>query len=189
MKTGRRLALPVVLGLLVATPVALAMAVDPFGPVEVVDPGGRPGELIYGAPLIGVDGAGNALWAGYARDSESGDDQMAVFERCGTTWVRSLLGSPQENWLGMGLEVAPDGTAMAVWRGDDAGGAGTFYSAVRPPSGAWGAPQVIVARTGSRACGSSSPTTAPRSRSGPTVTGRTRAFGPRVARGAPGRRW
>ena len=33
---------------------------------------------------------------------------------------------------------------MVVWRGDDGGGTLTHYSSVRPPGGAWGAPQVIV---------------------------------------------
>jgi hypothetical protein len=137
-----------VLALLVAAPVALAVTADPFGPVEVVDAGGRPGDLIFDGPLIGVDGAGNALWAGYARDAESGDDQMAVFERCGTTWNRTLLGAPQENWIGVGLRVAPDGTAMAVWRGDAATGTSTYSSSVRLPGEAWGAPQTIVAEDG-----------------------------------------
>ena len=49
------------------------------------------------------------------------------------------------NFFGYGLRVAPDGTAMAVWRADDSGGTLTYYSSVRPPGGAWGTPQVIVA--------------------------------------------
>ena len=78
------------------------------------------------------------------RARTSGDDQIAVFERCGATWQRQLVGTPQENWLGEGIRVTPDGTAMVVWRGDNAGGTLTHYSSVRPPGGTWGAPQVIV---------------------------------------------
>ena len=142
MRTGRRLLLAVVLAVVVAAP-AVALTADPFGAVEVADPTGRPGELIYNGPSLAVDGAGNALWIGYAA-TRSGDDQMAVFERCGATWQRKLVGTPQENWLGEGIRVTPDGTAMVVWRGDDAGGTLTHYSSVRPPGGVWGAPQVIV---------------------------------------------
>ena len=141
MRTGRRLLLAFVLTAVVATP-AVAMIADPFGAIEVADPTGRPGELIYNGPSLAVDGAGNALWIGYARTS--GDDQMAVFERCGASWQRKLVGTPQENWLGEGIRVTPNGTAMVVWRGDDAGGTLTHYSSVRPPGGVWGAPQVIV---------------------------------------------
>ena len=141
MRTGRRLLLALALTVAVATPAA-ALIADPFGAIEVADPTGRPGELIYDGPSLAVDGAGNAAWIGYARTS--GDDQMAVFERCGATWQRKLVGTPQENWLGEGIRVTPDGTAMVVWRGDDAGGTLTHYSSVRPPGGAWGAPQVIV---------------------------------------------
>jgi hypothetical protein len=146
MRIGRRAVLPVVLALVLGVPVAAAVTADPFGPVEVVDPGGRPGDLVYNGPVVGVDGAGNALWMGYARDPGSGDDQAAVFARCGGTWTRSLVGAPQENWSGEGVRVAPDGTAMVVWSADGAGGTTTHYSSVRPPGGAWGAPQVIVAK-------------------------------------------
>ena len=90
-----------------------------------------------------MDSSGNALWA--TLDRASGDDQMAVYERCGTTWNRSLLGSPGNNFTGSGLKVAPNGTAMAVWEADDASGTLTHYSSVRAPGGMWGAPQVIVA--------------------------------------------
>lgn len=149
MRSGLRLLLTAALVLTVAAPAAVAMTADPFGTVEVVDPIGRPGDLSADTPLIGMDGAGNALWVGYARDAGTGDDQVAVFERCGATWKRSLVGSPQEHWLGEGLFVAPDGTAMVAWRGDDAAGTPTHYSSVRPPGGAWGAPQVIVSEVGS----------------------------------------
>ena len=86
---------------------------------------------------LGVDAAGNALFATFDR-ATNGDDQVAVYERCGTTWNRKLVGSPANNFFGYGMQVAPDGTAMAVWRADDAGGTLTYYSSVRPPGGAWG---------------------------------------------------
>ena len=105
MRTGRRLLLAFILTAVVATP-AVAMIADPFGAIEVADPTGRPGELIYNGPSLAVDGAGNALWIGYARTS--GDDQMAVFERCGASWQRKLVGTPQENWLGEGIRVTPE---------------------------------------------------------------------------------
>lgn len=147
MRTGCRVVLAFVLAFLIAVPVAVAVTADPFGPIEMIDQGERPGDLVYNGPVLGVDGAGNALWLGYARDSH-GDDQAEVFERCGTTWNRSVLGTPQGNWLGEGIRVAPDGTAMVVWRGDDENETTTHYSSVRPPGGAWGAPQVIVSEEG-----------------------------------------
>jgi hypothetical protein len=148
MRIVRRVVLAVVLALVVSVPVSAAVMADPFGPVEVVDPGGRPGDLVYNGPVLGVDGAGGALWLGYAREAGGSDDQAAVFERCGSTWVRSLLGTPQKNWVGEGIQVAPDGTAMVVWRGDDGTGTMTHYSSVREPGGSWGAPQTIVAKDG-----------------------------------------
>ena len=42
------------------------------------------------------------------------------------------------------MQVAADGTAMAVWN-KRTGGVTTHYSVVRPPGGTWGAPQPIVA--------------------------------------------
>ena len=118
MKLGRRLLLALVLTAIVAAPAAAAALIaDPFGAVEVADPTGRPGELIYNGPSLAVDGAGNALWIGYAPRT-SGDDQIAVFQRCGATWQRQLVGTPQENWLGEGIRVTPDGTAIVVQRGD-----------------------------------------------------------------------
>ena len=97
-------------------PVAVAVIADPFGPVEVVHPVLKPWDLqSEHDPILGVDAAGNALFATFDRDT-NGDDQVAVYERCGTTWNRTLVGSPANNFFGYGLRVAPDGTAMAVWR-------------------------------------------------------------------------
>ena len=145
MRALRRILVPAVLSVLIAVPVAAAVVVaDPFGPVEVVHPVWKPWDIyLEGVPILGVDAAGNALFATFHRTN--GDDQVAVYERCGTTWNRTLVGSPANNFVGYGLRVAPDGTALAVWRADDAGGTLTYYSSVRPPGGAWGQPQVIVA--------------------------------------------
>ena len=44
---------------------------------------------------------------------------------------------------------------MVVWRGDDDDETTTHYSSVRPPGGAWGAPQVIVSEEGLSSCSSS----------------------------------
>ncbi|HEX6021615.1 MAG TPA: hypothetical protein VFZ00_06430 [Solirubrobacter sp.] len=122
---------------LVAVPTAVAMTADPFGPPEVVDPEWWP-QIDYSNALLAVDGSGNALWASFVRDDE-GDEQMAIYERCGTTWTRRLLGTPTDQVYIVGVKVAPNGTAMAVWQAD-----GVFYSSVRPPGGTWGAPQEIV---------------------------------------------
>ena len=144
MRASRRVLVTAVVVVLGAVTAAVAVAAGPFGPPEPVDPDWRPADLFEtDAPLLGVDGSGNALWATFHR--ASGDDQMAVYERCGTTWNRSLLGSPGNNFTGSGLKVAPNGTAMAVWEADDASGTLTHYSSVRAPGGTWGAPQVIVA--------------------------------------------
>ena len=144
MRALRRILVPAVLSVLIAVPVAAAVVADPFGPVEVVHPVWKPWDLyLEGGPILGVDASGNALFATFHRTS--GDDQVAVYERCGTAWNRTLVGSPANDFVGYGLRVAPDGTALVVWRADDAGGTRTYYSSVRPPGGAWGQPQVIVA--------------------------------------------
>jgi hypothetical protein len=144
MRAFRRIVVPAVLSVLIAVPVAAAVVADPFGPVEVVHPVWKPWDLyLEGGPIVGVDSSGNALFATF--DRTSGGDQVAVYERCGNTWSRTLVGAPADNFFGYGLRVAPDGTALVVWRADDAGGTRTYYSSVRPPGGAWGQPQVIVA--------------------------------------------
>jgi hypothetical protein len=128
-----------------AVPAALAVSADPWGAAETVDPTYRPPGLFNDdASRLAVDGSGNALWASFARNSK-GDDQPAIYERCGTTWQRTLLGTPVEHFFGTGLEIAGNGTAMAVWRvEDDTTDTATHYSVVRPPGGTWGQPQVIV---------------------------------------------
>ena len=136
----RRIVLVAVLSGTVAVPVALAMSADPFGPIEVADPTYNPKPLFNDdASVLGVDGSGNALLATLARNAQS-DDQLAVLERCGSApvmWQRTLLGTPSQNFLPIGLKVARDGTAVAIWRISGAGSV-THYSAVRPPGGALG---------------------------------------------------
>ncbi len=142
-----RIVLIAAVGVLVAVPVAGALMADPFGPIEVADPTWRPRPLFVDtAPVLGVDGAGNALLGTLARNAQ-GDEQLAVYERCGSapaTWTRTLLGTAVKNFFPVGLKVAKDGTAMGVWRTTVAG-VSTHYSSTRPPGGAWGEPQVIVA--------------------------------------------
>ena len=83
-------------GVLVAVPVAGALMADPFGSSEVADPTWQPRPLfVDSAPVLGVDGAGNALLGTLARNAQ-GNEQLAVYERCGSgpaTWTRTLLGT------------------------------------------------------------------------------------------------
>ncbi|WP_211233020.1 hypothetical protein [Solirubrobacter soli] len=124
-------------------PAALAVSADPWGAVEVADSTTRPPGLFNDdASQLAVDANGNALWASFARNSK-GDDQLAIYERCGTTWQRTLLGTPAANFFGTGIEFAANGTAMAVWRVED-GNTDTHYSAIRGPGGSWEQPQTIV---------------------------------------------
>jgi hypothetical protein len=143
----RRIVLLATLGGLGAVPVALAVSADPFGAIEVADPTFRPKPRFNdNATVLGVDGAGSALLATLARNAQ-GSEQLAVYERCGSaavTWERTLLGTPVQNFEPGDLKVARDGTALATWN-VDSGGTITHYSSVRPPGGAWGSPQVIVA--------------------------------------------
>src|ERR1700742_3259256 len=105
----RRTVLLAALGGFVGVPVALAMSADPFGSIEVVDPKYRPKPLFNDdASVLGVDGAGNALWATIAQNAQ-GNGQMAVYERCGSgpvTWNRTLLGTPDQNFFPVGMKVA-----------------------------------------------------------------------------------
>ena len=111
-----RIVLMATVGVLVAVPVAGALMADPFGPSEIADPTWQPRPLFVDtAPVLGVDGAGNALLGTLARNAQ-GNEQLAVYERCGSgpaTWTRTLLGTPVQNFLPVGLKVANDGTAMA----------------------------------------------------------------------------
>ena len=133
------------IGVLGAVPVAVAMIADPFGPPEVVDPVCKPWDLYSEQdPILGVDAAGNALYATFQRDTTAmirWPSTSAAERRGSGRWSAR----PRTTSSGTASEVAPDGTAMAVWRADDAGGTQTYYSSVRPPGGAWGTPQVIVA--------------------------------------------
>jgi hypothetical protein len=143
----RRIALGAALGGFVGVPVALAVSADPFGSIEVADPTLRPKPRFNDdATVLGVDGAGNALWATFARNAQ-GNEQFAVYERCDgapVKWERTLLGTPVQNFEPGDLKVARDGTAMATWNVNN-GGTITHYSSVRAPGGAWGSPQVIAA--------------------------------------------
>src|SRR3954471_6384076 len=104
----RRIVLLATLGGLGAVPVALAVSADPFGSIEVVDPTYRPRPLFNDdASVLGVDGAGNALWATIASNA-----QTAIYERCGSapvTWNRTVLGAPTPDFLPVAMKVAPDG--------------------------------------------------------------------------------
>jgi hypothetical protein len=127
-------------GVFGVVPAALAVMADPFGGPEVADPTWRPATFFTdGTPFFGADNAGNALLGTIYRDSSS-DDQMAVYERCGTgpvTWQRTVLSDVDGGVIPSGLRIASNGTAMAVWR-VSSGGSVTHYSSVRPPGGQWG---------------------------------------------------
>ena len=76
---------------------------------------------------------------------------VAVYERCGAgpaTWQRTVLTDATDGVAPThSLRVGRDGTAMVVWRVTE-GGTPKHYSRTRPPGGAWGAPQLIVADAG-----------------------------------------
>ena len=141
MRALRRILVTVLVGL-IAVPAAVAMTADPFGSPEVVDPTYWPSE--FASPVLGADAAGRAYWLSFVRNDD-GDDQPVVYERCGGQWQPAPLVAPVEDDLfNVGLKVAANGTAMAVWYVSGSQSA-TFYSAVRPPGGAWGEPQVVLA--------------------------------------------
>src|ERR1044072_3459911 len=102
----RRILPVLAIAVLGVVPAALAVSADPWGPAEVADPTSWPPGL-FGDPAaqLAVDGDGNALWASFPRNTQ-GDDQPAIYERCGTTWQRTLLGTPVEHFFGTGLEIA-----------------------------------------------------------------------------------
>ncbi len=131
-------------------PAALAVTADPFGAPETADPVFRPRTFFNDiAPFFGADASGNVLLGTIYRDASS-DDQFAVYERCGgapVSWQRTVLTNEGNGILPVGLRVAPNGTAMAMWR-VTGGGTTTHYSSVRPPGGTWGAPQTVVSDTG-----------------------------------------
>ena len=142
----RRIALAIALIVFGVVPAAVALTADPFGPVEVADPTWHPGSFFNGGqrPFVGADGAGNVLLATAFRSG--GNDQLAVYERCGAgpvTWQRTVLTSAAKGVESQSMRVARDGTAMVVWRVSE-GGTQKHYSRTRPPGGAWEEPQEIV---------------------------------------------
>jgi hypothetical protein len=141
MRLRRRLrrsaAVAAAVGAALAAP---ALGAGAFGPVAVVDPDWWPGgKFPDSSAVLGVDGAGNPVWATFARNA-AGREQPAVYERCGATWKRTLLGTPADSFSGYGVKVGRDGTAMALWQSD-----GAHYASVRPPGGAWGGAQPLPA--------------------------------------------
>jgi hypothetical protein len=114
--------------------------------VEQSDPNWRVGAGFEpGSNQLVVDGAGRAVWASFVRDSQ-GDEQMAVYERCGTpaAWQQRLLGVPAGELFPGGIAGNAGGDVLAVWEVSNGGGSTTFFSASRTAGGAWGAPQEIV---------------------------------------------
>ena len=117
----------------------------------------------------------------------SGETQVAVYERCGDDVEPDTVGPPANDFLvSLGLKVARRRHRDGRLAGRRRGGRSTYYSAVRPPGGAWGAPQVIVADRRSPTCSSRSATLARRSPSGRIRRrpGPGRRSGPPGARGA-----
>jgi hypothetical protein len=143
MKRRHRNAWLVVLGaVLLHAPAASAQ----FGAPEVNDPELRVGDAMMPGAQLAADGAGNALWASFARDA-LGNRRMAIYERCAgaTAWPRTtLLGTPSPDLQPQGVAVTPAGAALAVWRVTNGPDSHTFFSSARAPGGAWGAPQQIV---------------------------------------------
>ena len=123
-------------------PAAAAFTADPFGPVEIADSVYHPATNYRGnPPFVGSDGSGNVLLGTIFQG------QLAVHERCGpgpVTWQRTVLSTASGGVEPVSVQVAADGTAMAVWN-KRTSGVTTHYSVVRPPGGTWGAPQPIVA--------------------------------------------
>ena len=185
----RRIVLVAAVGGLVAVPVALAVSADPFGPIEVADPTWRPRPLFNDdAPVLGVDGAGNAL-LGDVRPRCAGQRSAgrvrALRERAGDvaahaarTRGQQLRPGRAEGRAGRDRDGASGVSTVA--------GRLTHYSSVRPPGGAWGAPQVIVA-DGRQLVQFALSDTGTRSPRGPTARrpGRGPRSGRRAARGAP----
>jgi hypothetical protein len=117
-----------------------------FGAPEVNDPELRVGDAMMPGAQLAADGAGNALWASFARDG-LGNRRMAIYERCAGTaaWPRTtLLGTPAVDLQPQGIAVSPAGHALAVWRVTNGPDSHTFLSSARPAGGAWGPPQTIV---------------------------------------------
>jgi hypothetical protein len=144
MRLGRLL--PAV-AIVVFGAVPVAVAADPFGAVEVADPLYAPGALTVSQPFFGADSTGDTLLAsGYRPPGKK--DQLAVYERCGgppAVWQRTVL-TDAANGVAANhaLRVGRDGTAMVAWNVTE-GGMYKHYSRTRPPGGAWGEPQLIVA--------------------------------------------
>jgi hypothetical protein len=141
MRALPRILVSSIVAVLIGVPVALAAMADPFGAPEVSDPKWWPSE--FASPILRADADGHAYWLSFIRN-EDGDDQVAVYERCGgTTWTPTLIGTPADNLYVVGMQVAANGTAMVLWSVSTSQST-TFYSAVRPPGGAWGAPQTVL---------------------------------------------
>ena len=154
-------------------PAALAVSADPFGAG-----GGRRPDLASGDEFIndgrrspGRTARGTCCWDVF-RDASS-DDQLAVYERCGSgpvTWQRTVLtdGDRRRD----ARRACGSRATGPRWRRGASTGGGTIrhYSSVRPPGGAWGAPQLIVSDPKSPSCSSRSATPATRSRPGRTAS-------------------
>ena len=79
------------------------------------------------------------------RTHQRQDSGRGVRALPGGPWRPTLFGSPTDDDVyPLGLKVAANGTAMVIWLVVGSQGS-TYYSAVRPPGGAWGAPQVVLA--------------------------------------------
>jgi hypothetical protein len=111
-----------------------------FGPTETIQPGHRLNEYDIEGRVLAADGAGRAM----VLSIDNPGQHMVVLDRCGTGWTPTPISPKSEELYPIGLAVTPGGTAMAVWRAR-VSGVDTIYSSVRPPGGAWGTPEVVVA--------------------------------------------
>jgi hypothetical protein len=108
-----------------------------FNPPEPVDPDRRLGEVKY--RVLAADGAGRATLISVQNTPQ----RLVAFDRCGSGWTKTPVGPVSNDVFPLGLAVTPNGTAMAVWSIKE--NKTNIYSSVRPPGGAWGPPELLVA--------------------------------------------
>ena len=131
-----------------AVPAALALTADPFGaPRSPIRRGIRrrssPTRAVRRAPTA----RGTCCSATISRDAQLGRSvrgPRALRRWPGDVAADRAVQRRRRRRCRARLVVARDGTAMATWRVARRRDA-RHYSSVRPPGGAWGAPQLIVA--------------------------------------------
>ena len=110
-----------------------------FGSPETVDPGHRLNEYDIDARVLVADAAGRAM----VESVDNAGQHLVVLDRCGSGWTPTPVSPKSQDVFPLGLAVTPGGTAMAMWRVQE-GNTTNVYSSVRPPGGAWGAPELVA---------------------------------------------